>query len=462
MRAITQHLKKQGYDVTDDAFYLLVHQWTQWYKGLVPQFHQYRQYNGLRKITRTRAALGMAKKVCEDWANLALNEKVEITISNGAVHQAVHDVLEANSFRTRANQLLELAFALGTGAFVEYRDQDAVQIDYIRAGMIYPLAWENGEITSCAFASERQKDNRKYVYLNSHVLEGGQYVIRNEMFLRSGDNLTPAELPEGVQAEFRTGSGIPLFQIIKPNCVNNLLLESNLSDIPMGISVYANALDVLRGLDLVYDSYCNEFRLGKKRILVPASMAQMAIQDSGIVTPMFDDNDTEFFAFRTSDTSTVDKPIEINMELRTEAHEQALKTNLNLLSAKCGLGNDRYNFERGSVKTATEVVSEKSELYQNLKKHELLLEKALQDLCRAVAVLLGITADFKTEIRFDDSIIEDKNASMQRDMQLVRDRLMQPWEFRVKYFGETREAAEKVLGEQQSDDDYMGFRREGE
>ena len=82
----------------------------------------------------------MAKTVSEDWACLALNEKVDITTDDQTVTDAVWDILNRNQFRTRGNQLLELTFAMGTGAFVERMDGDDIKIDYVRAGMIYPLA----------------------------------------------------------------------------------------------------------------------------------------------------------------------------------------------------------------------------------------------------------------------------------------------------------------------------------
>ncbi|HBF64464.1 MAG TPA: hypothetical protein DDW34_00345, partial [Clostridium sp.] len=62
----------------------------------------------MKKINRTRKTLGMAKKVCEDWANLELNEKVSIVIDNQSINNAVHDVLEDNNFRIKGNQLLEI------------------------------------------------------------------------------------------------------------------------------------------------------------------------------------------------------------------------------------------------------------------------------------------------------------------------------------------------------------------
>lgn len=461
MQAVTRYLKDNGYTPVDDGFYAQIRRWEQWYRGKVSSFHSYRQYNGMRKIPRQRKSLGMAKKIPEDWANLLLNEKVEIVIDQETIDEKVRAVLDANNFRVRGNQLIELTFALGTGAFVEYTDGDEVKIDYIRAGMVYPLSWDNGQVTECAFASERKEGKKTKVYLNIHRLDGGQYVIENKMFLREGSTLQDTALPEGVADVVRTGSQTPLFQLLTPNIVNNLD-----PDCPMGVSVFANAIDQLEGADLVYDSYCNEFRLGKKRILVPLTMARMQMQEDGTTNPVFDENDTEFFAFDPGQNGE-NKITDINMELRHEAHEAGMKTALGLLSSKCGLGSDRYRFEHGNIKakTATEVVSEKSELFQNLKKHELLLDKAIRDLCRAVAFLLGHTGAFAVTINFDDSIIEDRPAEQQRDLQQVRDGVMALWEYRMKYFGESEEAARamaaELAGGSPEDIDPFGFNRGG-
>lgn len=454
MRAITQYLKSEGYASIDDSYYTYIDLWLKWYKGKVAAFHNYRQYNGKKKVTRTRKTLGMAKTVAEDWANLALNEKVEIVIDKKDIDTTVQNILDSNDFRVRGNQLVELAFALGTGAFIEYKDSDQVIIDYIRAGMIYPLSWDNGMIKECAFASEKVEKKDKKVYLNIHRLnEQGNYVIENKMFIRNGNNLALTELPEGVMEEVNTGSSIPLFQIIKPNIVNNVDL-----DCPMGISVYANAIDQLEGCDLVYDSYCNEFRLGKKRIMVPTTMAQMLMEEDGSTTPIFDDNDTEFYSIQVGKDAE-QKLQEINMEIRADDHDKGINKALALLSKKCGMGNDRYKFENDAVKTATEVISSKSDLFQNLKKHEIVLESALVDMVRAIASLLEQSTDFEVTINFDDSIIEDSAAERQRDMQEVRDGIKQKWEYRKKWYGEDEETAKKMIAEGQPDGDPFGFGR---
>lgn len=441
MRAITQYLQQRGLGCVEDDFYTRIRLWQKWYQGKVPAFHSYTQYNGKRKLRRTRRSLGMAKAVAEDWASLALNEKVGISIGKKTAEKKILSVLEENRFRVRGNQLLEEAFALGTGAFVENLDGKRVRIDYIRAGMIYPISWDNGRVAECAFASEKTIGKEKRVYLNLHLLERGMYVIENHLFRRNGECLTEIPLENGVREQVRTGSSLPRFQIIRPNLVNNIE-----PDCPMGISVYANALDQLEGLDLVYDSYCNEFRLGKKRITVPMTMARSAMEEDGSITPVFDDNDTEFYAVPAIDDGE-NKIQEHNMELRYQAHEAGLQTALNLLSFKCGMGRDRYNFQDGQVKTATEVVSEKSDLFQNLKKHELLLEEALTSLTRTVAELLDLPDDLDVTIHFDDSIIEDVGAEKQRFLQEIRDGVRQKWEYRTQFFGEDEATAKAMTQE---------------
>lgn len=439
MRAVTQYLIGKGYTCVQDDYYSRIALWQKWYGGKVPTVHNYTQYNGRRKLRRTRKTLGLAKTVSEDWANLLLNEKFQIGVDKASAKRKIDTVLASNEFAKRGNQLVELTFALGTGAFVEYLDGSDVKIDYIRAGMIYPLSWDNGKVLECAFASERAAGKKKQVYLNIHRLENRKYVIENHLFDRNGGILTEIALPDGVLPEVRTNSSVPRFQIFSPNIANNIDPDS-----PMGISVYANALDQLESADLVYDSYCNEFRLGKKRITIPVSLARMAMEEDGTSTPVFDDNDTEFYAVPQDDKSE-NKIQEHNMELRADAHEAGMQTMLNLVSWKTGSGGKRYVFRDGQVKTATEVVSENSDLYRNLKKHELALEDALCGLVDAIADLLHLGA-VKAAISFDDSVISDTESDKMTFLQEIRDGVRQKWEYRMRFFGED-EATAKAMSE---------------
>lgn len=388
-------LKSMGLLKLPQNYYDKISLWEEWYKGKSGSFHSYTQYNGKHTIKRSRATLSMAKRVCEEWANLLLNEKVCITFKNKQNSLLLNKIFENNNFYSNADMLIELTFALGTGAFVEYGEGEKTVIDYVSADMIYPLSWHSGIIDECAFASRIYKDGINCIYINIHEKSGGGYAIKNIFIDDYGK-----EIKFGDILNFETCTA-KKFQIIRPNTVNSISFRN-----PMGISVFSNSIDILKSIDLIYDSYQNEFRLGKKRILVPAGMAQLHSSNGGM-KPIFDDNDTEFYAM--SDKSLTDLK-EINMTLRTDAHETALQRNLDLLSLKCGLGSDRFRYDSRNIKTATQVISEKSELYQNIKKHEKPIESALKELSYAAVGEIP-------EIKFDDSIIQDTDSLSERAMQ---------------------------------------------
>ena len=419
MKRIQQYLQDCGYNTISDDTFSYIDEWLEWYQGEVEKFHKYSVYNGIKMIECTRNSLGMAKKICEDWANLILNEKVAIKAGN--FDKRLQEILKLNNFRVRANQLIELAFALGTGAFVEYMSGGMVVIDYVRADMIYPLSWDNGDITECAFGSYREQDGEDVIYLQIHrfgdpdadVPENPEeYYIENRLIdADSGENL---ELGDDILPIVPTHSTRPLFQIITPNIQNNIDLDS-----PMGISVYANSLSQLKGCDLVYDSYMNEFVLGKKRIIVPVSMAKIQMAADGVATPVFDPNDTIYYAMPGDNKDDSLRLTENNMEIRAADHELGIQRSLDLLSLKCGMGTGRYQFNSSGVKTATEVISDKSDLYQNLQKNELPVSSAIIGMVEAVAFLDG-AGSVTVTVDFDDSIIEDSNTTIDRNLKLVQ------------------------------------------
>lgn len=438
MEAVRKYLRSMGYSLISKEFYDKITSWLSWYSGKVPSFHEYNQFNGKRTVKRSRYSLGMSKKVCEDWADLLLNEKTTLRVSDKEADEFLKKVLDANNFSVRSNRLVEITYAMGTGAFVEYFDKDGIAIDYIRADMIYPLSWENGEITECAFAGEKTISGKKCIYLNLHLLEKGCYKIVNKLFVKGKYGaIEEVGLPEGIAEEYYTGSEKPLFQIITPNIVNNFDPDN-----PMGISIFANSLDVLQGIDLVYDSYQNEFRLGKKRILIPAGMAHMHRSDNGIM-PIFDDNDTEFYVMNDKSLGELK---EINMELRAEPHEKALKKNLDLLSSKCGLGSDRYSYEKGALKTATEVISDKNALFQSVRKHEIIIKRALAELADRVCTLGGFE-NCEISVHFEDSIIEDTQTLCDRAMKELDRGIIDATEYFKRVYGMTENQAREKVSE---------------
>ena len=407
--------------------------WRSWYEGAVPHFHSYRVYNGQKRLLCRRAGLGMAKKVCEDWANLLMNERVRIRAAGEREQRFLDRVFAENRFPQAANRLQELKAALGTGAYVPRVTGGKIRIDCLDAEHIFPLSWENGEIRECAFAAGRRAAGHDYLYLQLHRTEGGLYEVENLLYLADGGRLEPLPLSaleelDGVPERVRTGRGERGFVPDRMNIVNNFAPGS-----PMGVAVFANALDQLRGVDVAYDSYVNEFILGKKRIMLKPE----ATKDFD-GAPLFDADELAFYILP-EDSGNGSIIREIDMSLRTAEHHAGLQDMLNLLGMKCGFGEQHYRFEPSGLTTATEVISENSSLFRSVRRHELLLEGALTELCRILLRTgndwLGEELDEETEIAvdFDDSIIEDRGSDFSRDVKMLELGVLEKEEFRRKW-----------------------------
>ena len=252
---------------------------------------------------------------------------------------------------------------------------------------------------------------------------------------------------EGLAARVETGSNLPQFVIDKLNIANNVDEDDTN---PMGVALFANSIDVLAKIDLEYDSYANEFTLGRKRVFVAPEMLTDA---NG--SQVFDPDDSAFYTLPEDYfKNTKEAMREVNMELRIEEHETAINNDLNLLSFKCGFGTQYYRFERGSVATATQVISENSDMYRTIRKHEIILQDVLTDLIRTIirlgktANVPGLVENTDIVIDFDDSIIEDKQTERAEDRKDVAMGAMGLPEYRAKWYGETEEVAAGKLPDQ--------------
>lgn len=455
--AIIQKLKELGYTTIKEDYYNRVQMWKSWYVGKVKGFHRYRSYNGNRWVNRDRASLCMAKKVCEDWANLLMNDKVSITLEGEKEQEFVDRVFADNNFWVRCNEMQELKFAMGTVAYIPRvigqtagGIADRVALDYVTVENIYPLSWQNGIITECAFATPLTRHGQDYMYLQVHRKgQNSTYCIENHIYRHGSESLVEEPLTnvegfETIPASVQTGSAERQFVIDRPNIANNLDYT-----LPLGIPIYANAIDVLRGVDCAFDCYINEFENGPMMLMV--KMPATKWEDGA---PTLDDNDRRFYLLP-EDTQQGNVIEPVSPVLRTQQLNIGLQDQLNILSSKCGFGEEHYKFDRGGVATATQVVSENSALYHAKTKHEVILKQALTELCRILirlgnsALGAGLDENVEISIDFDNSIIEDKEAEFNREERMLNDGIMNDYEARMRWFNEDEATAKAALPKMQ-------------
>lgn len=462
--AVIQKLKELGYTTIPEDFYSQVDLWKSWYVGKVKDFHQYRRYNGHKWTKCNRASLGMAKKVCEDWANLLMNEKVQITLEGQKEQAFVDSVLTANNFTVKANEMQEMKSALGTVAYIPRvvgqavnesgeivpGDVSGIELDYVTIEHIFPLAWQNGFITECAFDSVVTRAGKNYLYLQIHRKDkNGLYVIENIIYRYENEALADALLTdvpgfERIPPVVHTGSDKRQFVIDRPNIANNLDYL-----LPVGIPVYANAIDVLRGVDCAYDCYVNEFENGPMMMMVKIPATRWEDGE-----PTLDDHDRRFYLLP-EDTQQGNVVETISPTLRTEQLNIGLQDQLNILASKCGFGTNYYQFNQAVMATATQVVSTQSELARTRGKHQIILEQVLIELCRILlrlgnaAMKAELDENVEISIDFDDSIFVDKDAEFNKDERMLSDGIMNDWEARMRWFNEDEETAKAALPKMQ-------------
>lgn len=471
--AVIQKLKELGYNTIPEEFYSQAGLWKSWYVGKVKGFHRYRSYNGHKWVNRDRTSLGMGKKVCEDWANLLMNEKVQITLEGQKEQKFVDRILEENNFTVKANEMQEMKTALGTVAYIPRvlgqsvtnsgdlipGAAESIVIDYVTIEDIYPLAWQNGYISECAFTSVTTRDGHDYLYMQIHRKgANGLYDIENRIYhydneVLADEKLTNVKGFERIPPVVHTGSDKRQFVIDRPNIANNFNYL-----LPVGIPVYANAIDVLRGVDCAYDCYVNEFENGAMMLMV--KMPATKWEDG---EPTLDDNDRRFYLLP-EDTQQGNVVEPISATLRTQQLNIGLQDQLNILSSKCGFGENYYRFDNGSISTATQVISENSTMFRTIKKHEVVLESVLVELCRVLlrlgntAMNMGLNEDVEISVDFDDSIIADEQSDFNRDLQMLNAGIMNDYEARMKWFNEDEATAKAALPKVQE----MGLEEEDE
>lgn len=435
-----------GKTIPPDTKYMDV--WASWYRGEVQDFHNDRIYNGDNYIDIRRKSLGMGKQVCESWANLLMNERCDIIVPDKQ-KEILDAILNESNFWVKINEGVERSFALGLGAVIVNvggleigersqvikKDKAKITIEFVNRYKITPLTVENKNIVECAFTSVNSDTTNVVVHKRD---EDGTYRIINVVLDAGGKILNKYVI--------NTKSKIPYFQIIRPNISSNILAAGY--DNELGMSIFANSIDTLKAIDNKYDAFDNEYVLGRKRVYVSTEF--MNVRDvNGQRKAVFDPYNTLYQML--PETTGQQKPTieDKSGDLRFDAYIQGLNTELNILSMKCGLGENYYRMNGGAVATATQVMSENSNLFRTLKKHEILLENVLRNLVKAVAhasneftlTPMGELEDGEIQIKFDDSIIEDKNAEMTRDKADVAQGLMSKVEYRMKWYGEDEDTA---------------------
>ena len=434
---VIQRIGQNNSNVLDVDYDQKLSEWNSWYRGNVENFHEYKlNVNGSMKCFN-KASLQMAKTVCEEMTELLIAEGITINVDEN--NQAFLDaVLEDNAFKESIFKFFEDVMCKGYGASVEYAEYENGKlkdlcIDFINADMIIPYSWRNNRIQGIATVSQAKFNDCYLNLMTTHYYNRGMYTKTNRLFESKSIGELGNEVPLEYNEEYADMLPIieietrnPAFQFYTLPIANNLDIKA-----PFAPSLFSNAIDILKNIDEKYDSYRNEFNLGRKRIFVRRDTVKSQLDlETGERVRFFDTGESIYQMFN---GSTEDNPIkEIDMNLRVQEHINAINHELSLLAAKVGLDTDYFDFTGTSTKTATEVISENSKSFRTKVKMENQFTRPLEVMVNAIFELAGIQNE-NVEIIWSNSIILDEQTELEKAIELYREGLMSKYKLQSKF-----------------------------
>lgn len=476
------------------AFGIFVWKWI--YRGFYKAWHlipapTINDPNATREIYRMNAA----KAVCAELAGLVWGEECEINVTmNGRKQNEegkepdplgafVQDVLTKNAYREKMQENIEQGLALGGAAVKVWHEErhdsqgnvvpgsGEIRLGYCMADQFVPTTWDNAKVTEGVFISRQAKDGFYYTRLEWHKWDGLSYTVTNELFR--------SEMKRGVNTDSQDILGVrwPLADVFPYLDEETVIpveeslfsywrtpIANNLDDnSPLGMSIYGNAMETLHALDICYDSFVREFRLGKKRIIVPARAVRTVVDPvTGLARRYFDPGDETYEALASDDPNDL-KITDNSVVLRVQEHVDAINAFLNILCLQIGFSAGTFTFDTTKgMMTATQVVSQNSKTYKTIRSVQNQLKPSIEHMVRNiidVAILYGMewkgqsveslaAGGYHVNIVFDDGITQDRQTNINEGTALVKAGLLSKFKFMTdpKYGqGLTPEEAEAEL-----------------
>ncbi len=337
---------------------------------------------------------------------------------------------------------VEYGCAKGGLVMKPYVSGGRIKVDFIQADKFFPTEFdETGKIRGAVFVQNRKIGSRYYTRLEGHRIKDSTYEITNQAFCSNNCDYLGKSVPLSEVEEWKDLAKSlaiknvtqPLFGYFRPAIANTI--DSNS---PLGVSIYANAVNLIYDADKQYSRLLWEFESGERALIANA----MAFKRDKDGRPKLPDKRL----YRTLEVEDMDFFREWSPELREGELTRGLNRILRQIEFNCGFAYGTLSEISDTEKTAEEIRASKQRSYATVSDNQKALKNALLDLVYAMDVWctlynLAPRSDYSVSFDFDDSIEADRKAQFEEKQILVNSGIMAPWEFRMWYFGEDEETA---------------------
>ncbi len=341
---------------------------------------------------------------------------------------------------------VEYGCAKGGLVIKPYVAQGEMRVDFVQGDSFFPTEFdESGNIVGAVFVQSIVCGGEYFTRLERHRKTKDGYEISNKAYRSKSASLLGAEVPladvphwkEMCESVVISNVSKPLFGYFRPAAANTVDPNS-----PIGVSVFANAVNLINDANRQYERLLWEFESGE-RALIANSMAFKHDQNG---RPRLPDKKL----YRTLDVEDIDFFREWSPQLRSEDLADGLDKIFRRIEFNCGFAYGTLSSADGQDRTAEEIRNSKQRSYATINDNQKALKKALSDAVYAMNVWctlynLAPMGEYSISFEFDDSIAADRKTEFEEKCALIGAGVMQPWEMRVWYFGEDEKTAKKII-----------------
>lgn len=309
---------------------------------------------------------------------------------------------------------------------------------------------DGGNVTGAVFFSRRyeQTQQKWFSRLEYHrFLADGRYAVSNRCLAadsaaETGKAVPPEATPWAGLAEDVIAEGVqrPLFGVLRMPAANNLDPAS-----PMGLPVFADALEELRDLDVAYSRNAAEIYDSRRLALLDDRLTEQAGSPVGGARRLR----LPRFIKRAFGSGAAEYYQEIDPALNTEARLKGIDALLSQIGFKCGFSNGYFVFnQRSGMVTATQVEADDRRTVQLVKDVRDKLESALDGLIYALDRLAegyALTPAGEYEITYDfGDVTYNREEDRARWYGYVADGKAPFWYYLTRFEGYSEEQARAV------------------
>lgn len=402
-------------------------------------------------------SLGLPQSIAAELARLTTLE-MECLVSGSARADSINALLKP--FVAALRIPVEYGCALGGVLFRPYLDPEGrIQIDVVQGDCFCPTRFDSsGRMTGAIFYDHLVKGGRIYTRLENHEFSGGKYTVTVKAFRSMTSADIGVEVPLTDVAEWAalaphtefTGVSRPLWGYFKAPRGNAADRHS-----PLGVSVYAPAVDIIRDADEQYGALLWEYNGGQLALDVDQTALRPG-PDGSSTMPL-----REQRLYRNWINGSVSGGRNLYEvfapTLRDESYRKGLDAMLKRIEFQCGLAYGTLSDPQNVDKTAEEIRSSKQRSYTTVKDLQRALGTAITDLVYAVNVLLDaawrsgasvpLPGECNVTFDFDDSIISDPKERKQMFWGYVTAGKFPFWRYLVEFEGYSEADAKAIAAE---------------